>query len=292
MKPPTRGNIEMRTSTTFLSVLAMAAVAFPFQIVQAQSTPQRTITSSQASGAAAPGTPDTIDNMLQQYREMWGKMSPAQQKAFLDSGGSTPEQYERLIRTKGPSAASNGGPGRQSPADPRAAMNALDSLTTSLQDLNAIRDGNLTRVQKDGCPPEVAARLADLKARLAQDEAELSGVEAPVPAASQSKDRAGAADPLAIADDWYKRSPQTRLETANRGMGNPSERSGAPDPSDREARLLSGVLPGGTNTATPERRVDAQSPETLQRQKALEDEIARTKAEISQLSAACTAIKP
>ena len=282
----------MRTNTNFVRLLAMAAVAVPFQIAQAQSTPQRTITASPASAAAVPGTPDTIDNMLQQYREMWRKMSPAQQKTFLDSGGSTPEQYERLLRTKGPSAASNGGPGRQSPADPRAAMNALDSLTTSLQDLNAIRDGNLTRVQKDGCPPEVGARLADLKARLLQDEAELTGVEAPVPAASQSKDRGGAADPLAIANDWYKRSPQARSETANRGMGNPSERSGAADPSDREARLLSGVLSGGTNTATPERRVDAQSPETLRRQKALEDEIARTQAEISQLSAACTAVKP
>ena len=37
---------------------------------------------------------------------------------------------------------------------------AFDTLGQSMRDLNAIRDANLSRVQKDGCPPEIASRIA------------------------------------------------------------------------------------------------------------------------------------
>src|SRR5215831_7313646 len=54
-------------------------------------------------------------------------------------------------------------PPRTPPAAPANPAGTMDSLSNSLQDLNAIRDGNLTRVQKEGCSPETAARLTELR---------------------------------------------------------------------------------------------------------------------------------
>jgi hypothetical protein len=215
---------------------------------------------------------------------MWQKMSPAQQKAFLDSGGSTPEQYERMLRTKGQSAppAAATLAGRPASTDQRSTADALDSLTTSLQDLNAIRDGNLVRVQKDGCPPEVTSRLADLRGRLRRDEADLAGVEAQGSVAPPVKERANAADPMAIANDWYKQPQQTEKE---------SKRSAEPGGETKESKLLADVLTAGPSTAGPAHHVDPKSPEAQQRQKELEEEIARLKAEIAQLSGACATLK-
>lgn len=283
--------MQQRALSPYAMQALAALILLPYA-VSAQSQPQRTMVSSSPNPAAAPA-PDPVDNMLRPYREMWQKMTPAQQKAFLDSGGSTPEQYERTLRTKGaaalPASAAPGAPaGRQTPADPKAAVNALDSLTTSLQDLNAIRDGNLSRVQKDGCPPEVTSRLADLRGKLQQDETALTGVEAPAPAAVPSKERPGAADPMAIANDWYKRAPQDQPE-ASAAARNSTDRS---DSSGRESQLLSDVLSGAPAAASAAHRIDPKSPEALEKQKALEAEIARIKAEMAQLSGACASLKP
>ena len=199
--------------------------------------PKRTMVSS-PSGARpasteAPAAAESQDAALAKYREMWRNMGPARQKAFVDAGGATPEQYERTLKQKPAQGA----------IDP-----TMDSLTRSLQDLNAIRDANLGHVQKDGCPPEVASRIADLKGKLQSYE---TG-----PAAAKS----APADPLAVAAAWNKppAGPQ-------------------PPPRDpREAKLLDEVLGG----AKP--RAAAKSP-------AAEQDIARIKAEIDQLSGACAA---
>ena len=282
--------MNIRTVSRWLPVVA--ALASASQTARAQATVQRTMTSP--SRAVAPNSaPDAIDNMLRQYRDMWQKMSPAQQKAFLDSGGSTPEQYERVLRTKGLSAVpasqpATAPPDRRSPADSRAAMNALDSLTTSLTDLNTIRDGTLNRVQKDGCPPEVTSRLTDLRGKLRQYQTELTGVETAAPAAPQPKARPGSADPAAIATDWYKQTPQDRPESLSQEAGTPSSRTPDAGSNDRQNKLLADVLSGAP---APEHRIDPSSPEAMEKKKALEAEIARIEAEMAQLSGACAALK-
>ncbi len=254
-------------------ILAVVIFSSAVGAARAQSTPQRTLTSNPSSAPAPNPTPDPLEAVLRQYREMWQKMGPAQQKAFLDSGGSTPEQYERKLRSQAPAGTATG---RQAPADPRDVVNALGSLNSSLQDLNAIRDGNLSRIQKDGCPPEVTSRLADLKGKLRQDEAQLAGAE--VPAAAPPMAHGNTADAQSIADGWYKPA-QTSQPEASR----PDEAAGG----NRQAKQLADVLPGATAAPAGGRRIEAVSAEAQQRQKALEEEIARLKAEIAQLSGAC-----
>jgi len=174
-------------------------------------------------------------------------------------------------KTAPPPAAS---PTPKAPAAPPDAAGALDSLTNSLQDLNAIRDGNLNRVQKDGCPPEVSARLADLRGKLHQYEAELSG-EAPAKAAP-SADKPGV-DAQAIASDWFKRPQPDRADAA-------SQPAVKPQPVSSEAKLLADVLPDAPAPAAKPRPAAQPRPE-------LEAEVARLKAEIARLSGTCTALK-
>ena len=146
-------------------------------------------------------------------------------------------------------------PAKKPPAAPADAGGAVDSLTNSLQDLNAIRDANLTRVQNEGCPPETAVRLADLRARLRLLElGEMPSAGVP-------------ADAPSIAANWFKRPVLDRPE----------------DASARESRLLTEVLPGAT--------VAAVKSQPAVSQKANDDEIARLKAEIARLSRTCVAAR-
>jgi hypothetical protein len=206
---------------------------------------------------------------------MWQKMSPAQQKAFLDSGGASPEQYEHTLRSKGATAPTAG---RAPQGDPHATVNALDSLVTSLQDLNAIRDGNLVRIQTDGCPPEIASRLADLRGRLQQDRNELAGSNGPIEAKVQPKDASGSApvDAISLANNWFKQPP------AEKSPARPAE----PPADSRESKLLADALAGQPAPAPPARGPD-QSPAGQQREKELQEEIARIEAEVAQLSTGC-----
>jgi len=151
------------------------------------------------------------------------------------------------------------GPRKPPAAPPADAGAAVDSLGVSLQDLNAIRDGNLSRIQKDGgCPPETAARLADLRLKLRRAEADLSG---------ETLSTTAPVDAQAIAATWFKR-PVPEAEPA----------------AARESRLLADVLPGAAASA-------AKPLQNAQQQKALEDEIARLKAETARLSGTCAAKK-
>ncbi|HTP36666.1 MAG TPA: hypothetical protein VMJ75_31035 [Candidatus Acidoferrales bacterium] len=256
------------------ALVTLAVLVSASRSACAQAAAQRTMSTTPPGTTSSSGQPDAIDNLLRQYRTMWQRMSAAQQKAFVDSGGATPEQYERTLRSKGvpavPASTQTPSPGRQAQNDPRATVDALDSLTTSLQDLNAIRDGNLVRVQKDGCPPEVTSRIADLRGRLRLDEAELAGeASAPGPA----KERTNAADPMALAGDWYKQSPKA------------ASRPPADSGDSKESKQLADVLSGVPAPAKHAPRIDAQ------RQKELEEEIARIQAEIAQLSGACATLK-
>jgi len=260
----------MRLASLFIIAVIAASAAF----AQQNNAPQRTITTRSESTVTsdpkpAPGTPSNQAAALEQYRQMWQKMTPAQQKALVSAGGLTPEQYERKLT------------GATAPDSSRTAdSGALDSLSKSLQDLNAIRDANLSLVQKDGCAPELASRIADLKAKLRNDEFELNGAEAPqTPIAAHTEENASAADPLAIANEWFRHTPdpkQVRPDDSNRV---------------RESRQLDAVLSGTQAPASPERRIEAKSPEAEQNRRVIEADMARVKSELEELSSACAAAK-
>lgn len=144
---------------------------------------------------------------------------------------------------------------------------AFDSLSKSLQDLNVIRDGNLSLVQKDGCAPELASRIADLKAKLNEsDEA------AEPPAAAKTAEKTRDADPMALANDWFKQASGSKQAASNHM---------------RENSLLDAVL-NGTQGA-PERSTGMKSSRGEHGQKLSEAEMASAKSELAQLSRACAA---
>jgi hypothetical protein len=212
---------------------------------------------------------------LEQYRKMWESMTPIQQKAFINSGGYTPEQYERLVKQRA------AGTGLGTSGD-EGGSDAFDALSRSLRDLNAIRDGNLGRVQKDGCPPEIASRISDLKGKLQRDEFEINGGEAPATGSADrtAPARSGGADPLGLAADWFKR-PAAREGAATawaQGSGN-----------NRESQLLDEALSGPESTASLQQ--DSKSPEAEKMRRSIQDDMARIQAEIARLSGACASSK-
>jgi hypothetical protein len=274
----------LRTATTSVLLLASLFVAGAGRRLSGQ-TPQRTILSTPAGVHSAPSegaataqssAPDPSATALDKYREMWRKMTSAQQKAFLDSGGYTPEQYERTLKPKG-----SAGGATQNSRSERGIDPTMDSLSKSLQDLNAIRDGNLGRVQKDGCPPEVASRIGDLNGKLQAYESELNGVQAQVAATARPREASGPADPLSLATDWYKSA--SAQESANIPAGSVAGNRAA-----RQSKMLSDVLAAGPATS-PGRSADPGSPEAQKKRQAIEQEIASTKVEIEQLTGACIA---
>jgi len=263
---------------------------------QQNTAPQRTITSRDSAASPDQRTesdlPANSAAALQRYRQAWEKMTPAQQKELVSSGGYTPEQYERMLKQRGAGSGAGDAQTSKTPRGPAAPdatsgvdSGAFDALSKSLRDLNAIRDGNLSLVQKGGCPPELASRIADLKGKLQAYETELSGAAAPAGpgAAARSAEKADQSDPatpLALAADWFKR-PAAAEPAAGSSARNRS----------REGQLLDAAL-AGTDTATvPERRIDASSPDAERKRKVVEDDMARVKAELEPLSAACAGFK-
>ncbi len=273
----------MKIRTTCWLLLMAAAETYG----QQSAPPQRTITTRPDGGAAVDSSADSMPPMnpaaLERYRAMWQKMTPAQQKALVSSGGYTPEQYERMMRQRGGVDAKGERPKGTAPSESGSApdADAFNSLSRSLQDRNAIRDGNLSLVQKDGCPPELASRISDLKARLLSDERELTGAAAPAASlnGARSAEGSGAADPLTVAAGWFK------------GAGDHASGAGASDGARaKESKLLDAAL-AGTETAGSPERADAKSPDAERNRKLIEDDITRVKAELEQLSGACAARK-
>ncbi len=287
-----------------LALVAVLAIPAGLGLAQTTGTPTRTMgsgatgvraVSDDAGSGHGSGSQAGFNTTaaIERYRQMWQRMTPAQQKVFVQNGGRTPEDYERMLkgsvsrftpgRTEGPQTNA---PARGS--DPRDAgqgidSGALDSLSKSLQDLNVIRDGNLGRVQKDGCPPGIASRIADLRGKLQSDVFELNGGRPPaaVPTAG-STEKPGQADPLAVAGDWFKRPSGQKSPGSGSGNGNA-----------REDKLLDAVLAGAEPAAgTPKLWTDPNSPEAAQKRKALEEDMARIGIELGQLSGACAAPKP
>ena len=285
----------MRNRVLILTAI-LSSVAFT---ASAQTPPPQRTMVSRPDGAVPADTSGASPSSataaaLEKYREMWNRMSAPQRQAFVNAGGSTPEQYERILKQRGNSfapagdgsAPSSGERSRKTAPDSGNPIdsNAFDSLSKSLQDLSAVRDGNLWRVQKDGCPPEIASRMADLRGKLETDEFELKGGESkPTAAGAGSKDKTGSADRLAIAADWFKQPADTEASTATAAPV-------ATDVNSRESKLLEAALAGNRSAATAS-PVDPRSPEGERTRKAAEEDIAQIKAELAQLSGACTAPK-
>jgi hypothetical protein len=245
---------------------------------QQTSAPQRTIVSrTETAPLAAQDANSGPAAALERYREMWQKMSPAQQKTFLDAGGYTPDQYERTLKEHGARGAGAG--------DKQIDRSALESLTKSLQNLDAIRDANLNLVQKDGCPPEIAARLADLKNRLQSYEYELNGAasSALASAGARPAEKSSSEDALALARDWFQR-PANKVSPEAAATG--SESSGA---GSRETKLLEAAFAGAQLAAVPGGRLDPKPDQA--RRKVIQQDTGRIKAELAQLSEACPAPK-
>jgi hypothetical protein len=275
----------MRKKSLIFSILS-------FSLAFAQTPPpQRTMISHPETTASADNS-GASSVALEKYRDMWNKMSAAQRQAFVSAGGSTPEQYDRILKQRGNGFVAGGeGAAQQtversgkSPDSGRPLdSNAFDSLSKSLQDLSSVRDGNLWRVQKDGCPPEIASRMADLRGKLETYELELKGAEASAAANARSREVRGSRDRLAIAADWFKSPADKETSTA--------AASGAASGNSRESKLLDAALAGNGSAAASATRIDPKSPEAERTRKAAEDEIARIKGELAQLSGACTAPK-
>lgn len=118
-----------------------------------------------------------VQESIRQYRQAWQGMSAAQQRQTIESGGFTPDQYERMLTgasrgnaagSLAPSPASPEGPARTAGPDysRRPNSSSVQSLQTPNEDLNSLRDTNVRRVNKTGCPPEVAMRITELKSKL------------------------------------------------------------------------------------------------------------------------------
>jgi hypothetical protein len=127
-----------------------------------------------------------------------------------------------------------------------------------MRDLNAIRDGNVGRVGKTGCSPEVAARIVELKILLGQTGGSTTGIGI--------KAGVGSIDPNAIAARWFE---------APRATGNA-------DDSERVTRQLEAVLPNTANTGNEGANAKASAGSRA-------GDLARAKAELDVLESGCPA---
>lgn len=91
---------------------------------------------------------------------------------------------------------------------PQAASGrAIESILDSTENLNSIRDGYLRRLAGDGCAPDVAMRVADLRARLHDDGSRANAVPATARQQQSQADLEGSLRLLAAK--WYDAPPAT-----------------------------------------------------------------------------------
>jgi hypothetical protein len=141
-------------------------------------------------------------------------------RTIFDSNNQTP-RLVKATAAEAPRPPAASGPHNGGGASSRA----LDALTSSQEDLNAIRDGNVRRLTTGGCAPDVSARIADLAARLHLN----------APANIQSNPQVGSESAtLALASDWFKRPGDTSSRTQGK---------------DQKTALLESVLPGAQPAA-------------------------------------------
>jgi hypothetical protein len=162
-----------------------------------------------------------------------GALSHAAAAQTAQSGQSPPNSLQPTIRENRIVTPPKDGGGTPEPQPNAVPGRSVESMVSSTQDLNAIRDGYLRALSGDGCAPDVAARVAELRALLGEKKPEGS------PAAGGQAAPAGksAADlessMLALALDWYNRPAADNSSIAS---ANPAAREA------ERAQLLEAAL--------------------------------------------------
>lgn len=91
---------------------------------------------------------------------------------------------------------------------------AIDSVLNSTEDLNSIRDAYVRRLAGDGCRPEVAIRVAELRANLEETDTHRGRSQTTAAAAQQTS--AELTDSLLIlASGWYQPRPESEPPRVN-----------------------------------------------------------------------------
>lgn len=116
-----------------------------------------------------------------------------------------------------------------------ASDRAIDSLLNSTEDLNSIRDGYVRRLAGDGCRPDIAIRVAELRSRLDEN-----GSGRAASAGPQQTNFEMEGSLIILAAGWYEQRAETAPKRANRDAertqlldmvlspGNPSAETAAP----------------------------------------------------------------
>ncbi|MFN7997600.1 MAG: hypothetical protein U0Q18_28535 [Bryobacteraceae bacterium] len=129
--------------------------------------------------------------------------------AVAQQSQSTTDPLQRTIRENRVTTSRESDRKGQEPAD-KPSGQAMDSILSSTEDLSSIRDAYLRVLSGDGCSPEVAARVAELRALLGEKKA--AGATASLGATEKSAAELEGAM-LALALDWYKRPPVESAST-------------------------------------------------------------------------------
>jgi hypothetical protein len=141
-----------------------------------------------------------------------------------------------------------------------ASFRALDTLSSSTENLNLIRDNNVRRLTKDGCAPEVSARIGDLRSKLQAAGVVLPPLER---SARTGREESGPDNStLALASNWFKAPTDGKASGAK----------------DKSIDLLDSVLPAAGKGARMHEDVAGLDVPSL-------------KAELEHLYAACPAAK-
>jgi hypothetical protein len=95
-----------------------------------------------------------------------------------------------------------------------ASGQTIDSLLNSTEDLNAIRDGYVRRLAGDGCRPDVAIRVAELRSRLDETASRRGQAQNTAAVDASSAELEGSL--LILAAGWFQTGAATAPARANR----------------------------------------------------------------------------
>lgn len=155
-----------------------------------------------ANAAGRTFTETDVERYAREYGELMKVSTPATMQSPLSSD---PDQLKAMIRAM---IEQSGGKVLSGPLTPvpltnepskPSNINALATMRSSNEDLNALRDTNVGLIKKTGCPPEVTMRIAELRAKLGGDKVRSAG--------SEQGD---------LATNWYKRDAPAVAESRDR----------------------------------------------------------------------------
>ena len=130
--------------------------------------------------------------------------------AFAQNPAQNPAPQRTILDNRVTQGKSND----HAPERANAPDRTIDSLLTSTEDLNSIRDAYLRRLGGDGCRPDVAIRVAELRARL--DQTGTNRDRSQTTAAAIQQTNAEMADSLLVlASGWYQPRAEGTAPKAN-----------------------------------------------------------------------------